>query len=383
MRVALVHDWLNQNGGAELVLEELLRVFPGAPVFTSFYDPEVMPPAYREWDIRTTFMQRIPGLSARHQAALPLYPAAFNGLDLRGFDLVISNSSGFAHLAKAPPGALHLNYCLTPPRFLWNLSAYAQRENIAGPARVALEPVITLLQQVDLQARRRVNRFAGISRAVVERIRRIYGRPADLVYPPVLTERFRPNGQPPEDFALVVSRLIPYKRVDLAVRAYSRLGRPLVVVGSGRDLEKLRALAGPTVRFTGRLPQPEVVDLVQRCRVFLFPGEEDFGIAPVEAQAAGRPVIAFAGGGALDTVEDGVTGVLFHEQTVEALMAAVDRFEGLAFDPAVLRARAERFAAPVFRDAIRRWVTAATGEVLPLEQPGVAGLNVVEAGTRA
>lgn len=383
MRVALVHDWLNQNGGAELVLEELLQVFPGAPVFTSFYDPDVMPPAYRQWDIRTSFMQQIPGLTTRHQAALPLYPAAFNGMDLRGFDVVISNSSGFAHLVKAAPGAVHLNYCLTPPRFLWNLSAYAQRENIAGPAKAALEPVIGMLQRVDRRARTRVDRFAGISRAVVERIRRIYGREADLIYPPVWTDRFQPNEQPPEDFALVVSRLIPYKRVDLAVQAYSRLGKPLVVVGSGRDLEKLRAMAGPTVRFTGRLPQPEVVDLVQRCRVFLFPGEEDFGIAPVEAQAAGRPVIAFAGGGALDTVEDGVTGVHFPEQTVDSLVEAVERFEGMAFDPAVLRASAERFAAPVFRDAIRRWVTAATGEPLVLEQPGVDGLNVVEVGRRA
>ncbi|HEX2173916.1 MAG TPA: glycosyltransferase [Dehalococcoidia bacterium] len=358
MKIAIVHDWLNQIGGAELVLEVLHELFPEAPIYTSMYDPDLMPPAYRGWDIRTTFMQRLPGVTRRHQAFLPVYPIAFGGLDLSAYDLVLSNTSGFGHIVRPRPDAVHINYCLTPPRFLYQPDAYLARERVPAAGRLALRPFIVALRCVDRTARWRVTRFVGISRAVVDRIRRVYDRPADLIYPPVRTDRF-PPGRGAGEYFLIVSRLIPYKRVDLAVRAFTTLGKPLVIVGDGRDRATLEALAGPTVRFLGRVPDTDLADLVGNCRAFVFPGEEDFGIAPIEAQAAGRPVIAFAGGGALETVIEGQTGRFFDRPDPESLIGAVERLEADRYDPAAIRAHARAFDIAVFRDRITRLVAEA------------------------
>lgn len=365
MKIALIHDWLNQNGGAELVLEELLDLYPEATIFTSLYDRRVMPPHYAEWDIRTSFLQRIPGAAGHHQALLPFYPRAFERFDLSGYDLIISNSSAFAHLVKPGPNAVHINYCLTPPRFLWNLDTYVQRESLWPGGTTALRPLIRYLREKDVRARDRVHYFVGISNAVVERIRRIYGQPAACIFPPVETGRFKISSTN-DDYYLVVSRLVPYKRIDLAVEAMNRLGRRLVVVGDGRDLSKLRALAGPTVEFTGRLSEPEVNELVCRCRAFLFPGNEDFGIAPVEAQAAGRPVVAFAAGGALDTVTDGETGVTFAEATVDSMVEAILRLDAMQLDPETIRRHALRFDTNVFRERISAFVSGCLASSLPV-----------------
>ncbi len=355
MRVALVHDYLNQYGGAERVLEQLHGQFPDAPVYTSMYEPRTMPRAYREWDIRTSFMQRMPLVKRKHQAFLMLYPLAFESFDLSGFDLVISNSSAFSKGVLTGPETLHISYCLTPMRWVWRYRDYVNRERLGGAARKMLPPLIHYLRLWDVVSAQRVDRFVGISRAVVDRIRKYYGRPAEIIYPPVETERFAPNGRP-SDYYLTVSRLVPYKRIDLVVDAFRRLNRPVKIGGDGRDRARLEATAHANVEFLGRVDEDQLGGLYAGCRAFLFPGEEDFGITPVEAQAAGRPVVAFAAGGALDTVVDGETGVLFHPQTPDALANAVERLERLDLSSERIRANAERFGVDVFRRRFRAFV---------------------------
>ena len=354
LRVALVHDWLNQMGGAENVLEELVGLFPGAPVFTSMYGPEKMPDSYRAWPIHTSFMQNLPGVTQHHQAYLPLYPAAFAATDLSGFDLILSNKSGFCHGVRSRRDgrkALHVCYCLTPTRFLWLYEQYRDRERIGALMDAALRPVLALLRRWDYAAAQRVDHFIAISSVVQERIRRIYGRESLVVHPPVDTQRFTPDPSVSNgSYFLIVSRLIPYKRVDLAIEAFRALpNERLIVVGSGRDGPALEAAAPANVTFLGWQPADRQLELVRGCKAFLFPGLEDFGIAPVEAMSAGRPVIAYRGGGALDTVIPARTGVFFDEQTPEALRHAIEQFDPCAFDPALCRAHAQTFSQDSFR----------------------------------
>jgi glycosyltransferase involved in cell wall biosynthesis len=352
MRISLVHDWLNQLGGAEDVLARLVRLFPGAPVHTSIYWRDAMPEAMREWDIRPSWMDRLPGIYRHHQPYLPLYPLAFGGMRIAGCDVVLSNKSGFCHGVRTP-GTPHVCYCLTPTRYVWNLQNYvAAGENIPALAKVLLPPLIGLLKRWDHAAAQRVTAFVAISSAVRDRIARFYGRESAIIYPPVDTDRFRPVLNPDADAFLVVSRLIPYKRVDLAVRACTALGLPLIVGGSGREREVLERIAGPTVRFVGYVPDDELPGLMANCRAFLFPGLDDFGITPVQAGAAGRPVIAFRGGGALDTVIEGKTGAFFDEPTAESLMDALRAFDPADYEPAACRENALRFDRAVFDRAI-------------------------------
>ncbi len=355
-RTALIHDWLNQIGGAENVLETLVRMYPGAPVFTSMYAADLMPAEYRLWDIRTTFMQRLPGVFTHHQAYLPVYPLAFSRVDLRGYDLILSNKSGFCHGVPIPPGARHVCYCLTPTRFLWQYEAYRAREGLGKAADLVLRPAVALLRRWDYAAAQRVHHFIAISTEIQERIRRFYGRESTIIYPPADIARFRPSGEPPGDYFLAGGRLIPYKRTDLAVWACSELGLRLLVYGDGRDRPALEKLAGPSVTFLGRVPWDELARLYAGARAFIFPGLEDFGIAPVEAQAAGRPVIAFRGGGALDTVLPGKTGEFFAEPTVASLKTALERFDAATYDPAACRANAERFGTERFERELREFV---------------------------
>ncbi len=355
MNVAIVHDWLNQMGGAEGVLEVLMDMYPGAPLYTSIYWRERMPDAYRQWDIRTSFLDRWPLVKRKHQVFLPFYPLAFERFDFAGYDVVISNKSGFCHGIITPPETLHICYCLTPTRYLWDTANYIRREGLGKPAQAALVPFLAQLRMWDRLAADRVDAFVAISEAVRQRIAKYYRRDSVVIYPPVHTERFEPAAKH-DDYYLVVSRLVPYKRIDLAVEAFNRLGKPLVIIGEGRDRKALEALARPNVTFLGRLPLEQVRDYMARCRALIFPGLEDFGITPVEAQAAGRPVIAFAGGGALDTVQHGRTGILFAEQTPESLMDAVARCEQAEFDADVLRANAARFSVEEFRRQLAAFV---------------------------
>lgn len=365
MKLALAHDWLNQLGGAENVLEQMAGMFPGAPVFTTIYAPRLMPAAYRRWDIRLTWLNRAPKIHQHHQPYLPLYPAAVSRMNFDGFDVILSNKSGFIHGLQHRPNQLHICYCLAPTRYVWDYGSYAAREDFGRWLGVAIKPLIKYLQRWDYSAAQLprpaakgpgVHHFIAISTEIQARVQKYYGRNSVIIYPPVDVNRFRPAERPDGSYYLIVSRLIPYKRIDLAVQAASRLGRRLIVVGDGRNRPQLEALAGPTVEFKGRLPWPQVVELMANCRAFLFPGFEDFGIAPVEAQAAGRPVIALAKGGALDTIIEGETGLFFKEPSVETLAAAIERFESMSFDPQAARANALRFSNERFRQELRAFV---------------------------
>lgn len=353
MRVAITTDWLNSFGGAERVLLQLHRMFPDAPIYTTVHDRRGLPAQMQDWDVRTSFLQRIPWARRRHQAFLPFMPMAWEEFDFSEYDLVLTTNSACAKGVITRPGTLNICYCYTPCRYIWDLYPEYTRGKRSKPF---IAPVAHWLRLWDRLSADRVDHFVGISHEVAARIRRHYGREAEVVYPPVDVERIRPSMAPPEDFYLVVSRLVPYKRVDLAIAAANRLRRRLIIVGDGSERRRLQAIAGPTIEFLGRRSDEEIAELYARCRAFLFPGLEDFGIAPVEAQAAGRPVIAFAAGGALETVVDGKTGVLFTSQTPEGLANAIERLESMNIDAGVCRRNAERFSAERFRDRLRQTI---------------------------
>lgn len=349
MKVAITHDWFASYGGGERLVAELHQMFPDAPIYTAVYDPEKVPPHVREWDIRPSFIQRIPLSRSRHQLFLPLMPMAFEQFDLSGYDLVITSSTACAKGVITGPETLNICYCNTPCRYIWDQYHDYTRDH---RAKALIAPIAHWLRIWDRLSSDRVDHFIANSHEVAQRIRRHYRRDSEVIYPPVDVERITPNGRDPEDFYLVVGRLVPYKRVDLAVEAANRLGRRLLVVGEGTEMKRLQAMAGPTVEILGWRSDEDVADLLARCRAFLFPGWEDFGISAVEAQAAGRPVIAYARGGALETVVEGKTGVFFEAQTVDAVIDAMQRADRIGFDPQVCRRNAERFEAAQFRRRI-------------------------------
>lgn len=368
-RVAFVHDYLNQMGGAERVLLALHDLFPDAPVYTTIAAPDRLISRMRQLDIRVSFMQHLPGVLSHHQSYLPLYPRAIESLRLNAYDLVISSSSAFAKAAIARTDAIHLCYCHTPMRWAWDYANYIAREPLHPLARALLPPVIERLRAWDIATASRVDHYIANSPIVAQRITEAYGRTSTVILPPVDVRRFHLT---PDrgDYFLALSRLIPYKRIDLAVRACTVLGLPLKVIGMGRDLPRLRALAGPTVEFLGPLSDEQMAEVLARCRALIFPGEEDFGITPVEAQACGRPVIAYGAGGALCSVIPDVTGVFFHEQTVESLMAELLIFDDRAFDPAVIRRHAERFDIARFHRRAARFIAASLdGDLDMLTKP--------------
>ncbi|MBN1487901.1 MAG: glycosyltransferase [Anaerolineae bacterium] len=356
--LALVHDWLNQYGGAERVLEQLMDFFPGTPMYTSMYWRAGMPQLYQDWDIRTTWMDRLPGIYHHHQVYFPFYALAFARMDLSrsGYDLVLTNKSGFCHGVRTGQTP-QLCYCLAPTRYVWEYEAYAAREQIPAPVKLALRPLIALLRRCDYAAAQRPNtHFVAISTEIQQRIQHYYNRDSVVITPPVDTRRFSPDVEH-DDYYLIVSRLIPYKRIDLVIHAFNKLGLPLLVAGSGRDEAALRALAGPNITFLGRVPDADLPRLFARCKAFIFPGLEDFGLTPVEAQAAGRPVIAYGAGGALDTVVAGITGTFFYEATPESLAKVVSDFDVDAIDPQDCTRNAERFSVERFRAQIMRAIS--------------------------
>lgn len=357
MKVALVHDYLNQMGGAERVVIALHELFPDAPIYTSIYDPARVDPVFQKMDIRTSFMQKLPLVTKHHQPYLPLYPFAMEKLDLRGYDLVLSSSSAFGKGVITRPETLHICYCHTPMRWCWNYEEYVERERLGKVARAILPFLITKLRTWDQISAMRVDHFVANSPIVVERIRKYYRREAIYIPPPVEASRFPfdPTTET-ENYFLILSRLVPYKRIDLAIEACNQLQLPLVIIGGGRDLERLKRIAGPTIRFLGKLPDEEVLHYYTHCRAFIFPGEEDFGITPLEAQACGRPVIAYGAGGALATIVDGITGRFFHEQTVESLATVLASFNEQMFNPYVIHNHALEFDIPRFRRRILQFI---------------------------
>jgi glycosyltransferase involved in cell wall biosynthesis len=362
-RTALVHDWLTGMRGGERCLEVLCELFPDAPVYTLLHVPGSVSPLIERRRIVTSFVQRFPHAVDGYRRYLPAFPLAARAFDLTGYDLVVSLSHCIAKSVRTPPGALHVCYCFTPMRYIWDL--YDDYRAGAGLlTRAAMSAVAPALRRWDRRTGN-VHHFVAISRHIAERIRRVYARDADVIHPPVDVARFR-RAAGVEDFYLVVSALVPYKRVDLAIGAANRLGRRLIVVGSGPEASRLAALAGPTVQLVGWRSDAEVADLYARCRALLFTAVEDFGIVPLEAAAAGRPTIALRRGGVLDTMvpldADGgepPTALFYDEQTVDALADAIGRFEHLAdrFEPAALRARAQRFDRPRFRAEIGEYLT--------------------------
>lgn len=353
-RAAVTHEWLTIPGGSEAVvlaiLEALDRAVVPADLFTTVYDPAPWPAAITERRVTTTVLDRIPGARENYPKLLPLMPAAWGAVDLGGHDLVVSSNHACAKNVRTPEGALHVCYCHTPMRYAWDRSFF-DGEDVGALTRALLPPLTAWLRRVDLRASRGVDLFLANSSFVAERIRRWYGREARVLHPPVdvAPHLARPRAPVEEqDYYLCFGRLVPYKRVDLAIRACERLGRRLLVAGDGRDLERLRPLAGEHTEFLGRVSEDRAVELMAGARALLFPGLEDFGIVPVEAQAAGCPVVAYGEGGVRDSVLDGRTGVLFPTQDVDGLVAAIARLEGLQLDEADLRAHAEDFATPRF-----------------------------------
>jgi glycosyltransferase involved in cell wall biosynthesis len=321
------------------------------------FDPTAVPDALRSWDVRPSFLQRLPFVTRYSRATLPLMPLAFDRFNLESYDVVISVSGAFAKNVRRPSSGSTVCYCLTPPRYIWDMHDEYVRGRLDRPL---LDIAAHWLRRADLAAASRVDQFITNSQTVAERVRRTYLRPATVIYSPVDCAWVRPDGSPPDDYYLVVSRLVRYKRVDLAIAACNRLKRRLVIVGAGPEAARLRAKAGPTIEFVGQRSDGDVATLYARCKALLFPGFEDFGITPLEAQAAGRPVVAFGRGGATETVVDQVTGVLFHEQSVDALVDAIERLDRLSVPQTVCRENAMRFDVSVFRQRMSAAIQAAT-----------------------
>lgn len=351
IKTAIVHDFFVAEGGGERVAIELARMLPGATVHTSFFDAARFGDRIDPARVRTWPLQRVLGPTRGFRQLLPLYPIWFSLLDLRDADLVISSSVAFAKAVRTRPDALHVSYVHTPIRYAWDLDRYLAGSSYPAPARLAARTIRPILQRWDRLTARRPNVLVANSETVRDRIRRLWGRDAEVIHPPVDVDEIPPSSRD-DGFLLVAARMLAYRRLDLAVAAATRLGRELVVAGDGPEASRLRSLAGPTVRFTGHIDRPTLVDLFGRCHAYVVPGVEDFGIAPVEATAAGKPVVAFRSGGATETVVEGVTGVFFDRQEVSALVEALERLDSTTFDPARIRAHAEEFSAEVFR---RRW----------------------------
>ena len=346
MRVALVHDYFASLGGSEAVVLALRQLFPEAPLYTLFADKRHLNGGVLdEVEGRTSFLQRMPGIEDRYWLYYPLFPRAVESLDLREYDLVISSSHGWVKNVRTAPGSLHICYCHTPLRYAWERVDPGLA--MTGLARPITGALMAYVRRWDRKATQRVNVFVANSLEVQSRLQRYYGRSAEVVYPPIDTEYFLP-GDAQGDYFLVVSRLVPYKRVDLAVQAFAEMRLPLKVVGDGRAIGELQKLAGPTVEFLGRQPRERLRDLYSRCRALVLAGKEDLGMTSLEAQAAGRPVIAHGAGGALETVVPGETGVHFAPQTVEALIKSVRDFQGMVWDTDRIRRNALRYDQSVF-----------------------------------
>jgi len=355
MNIALVHDWLNQSGGAEDVLSVLSEMYPMAPVYTSIYDSHKVNSIFRDVDIRTSWMNSLPYISSYHHLYLLLYPFYFGRIHLSDYDVVISNKSGFCHGINTGSYTKHICYCLTPTRYVWDIQSYLEYEDYNATLSMIIRALVKHMQTWDKKAAEEVDCFIAISSEVQNRIANYYNRESVIIYPPVNTDRFVPSKRKGSYF-LVVSRLIPYKRIDLVVEACTKLQVPLKIAGEGRDLERLQAMAGDNVEFLGRVSDNVLPDLIADCKALLFPGLEDFGITPIQAMAAGRPVIAFAGGGALDYVRDGETGILVSDQTVQEFQKQIIQFDQKQYDQLSIRQFALRFDRSIFKKQISEFI---------------------------
>lgn len=355
MKIALAHDYLIQMGGAERVVEVFHEMFPEAPIYTTVYNERGLPATLSAADIRSTWLQRMPGVKGNFKRMLPLYPLAIRDFDFREFDVVLSSSSAFMKSIQVPKHTFHLCYCHTPMRFAWDYDSYIAREKRPGVVKQALRVYMDRLKKWDERTSGNVNQFIANSSIVKERIKKYYNRQSDVIFPPVHTSRFHSTARI-GDYYLVVARLVSYKRIDLAVEAFNQSGLPLLIVGDGPDRKRLAELAKPNVKLLGRLDDAEVTRMMAECRALIFPGEEDFGITPLEVNAAGRPVIAYRAGGALDTIVPGVNGLFFSRQEPEDLIAAVQEAENYPWDVEQIMAHARKFDEEAFKVHFRQYV---------------------------
>lgn len=348
MKVAIVHYWLVGMRGGEKVIDALCRIYPEADIFTHVYAPDAMSDEIRRHKVYTTFINRLPRAKRLYQKYLPLMPLALEQLDLRGYDLIISSESGPAKGIVPPPGSLHICYCHSPMRYIWNMF-HEYRERAGFITRAAMPVLAHYIRNWDSVSANRVDYYIANSETVAVRLHRYYGRASTVIHPPVDVDAFEVlKGHQIEDYCLMVGELVGYKRPELAVQAFNRTGRKLVIIGGGEMLAELRRIAKPNVSVLGPQPFSVLRHHYSRCRALIFPGEEDFGIVPVEAMASGRPVIAFRRGGATETVIDGVTGVFFEEQSPEAIIEADIRAQSIAWDPPRIAAHARNFSSQVF-----------------------------------
>lgn len=361
-KIAIVHDWLTTAGGAEIVVAELHKLFPKAPIYTSVYDPNVNF-SLTDAEIHTTYLQEsLPkALRFKHQLWPTKRAKAFRALDLSDYDIIISSSSAEAKaVRKTRPNQVHIAYIHTPIRYYWSHYEEFKKEFTFGVFTPFIRPFIPALVKKmrarDLESIDGIDVLVANSTVTQERIKKYYHRPSTVIHPPVDVDKFTPPPKGERDGYVIWGRHVPYKRFDLAIQAANELKVPLTVIGKGPDTDRLKKLAGPTVTFTGRISDDELIARAQSARAFLFPAEEDFGIAAVEALAAGTPVIAYAKGGALDIVQEGESGVLFPEQTVESMVDAITRFESQDFLPATMHRKAKRFDRGLFATKMQKIV---------------------------
>jgi glycosyltransferase involved in cell wall biosynthesis len=354
MKIALVHDWCTGMRGGEKCLEVLCEIFPDAPVYTLLHNKGSMSPAIERHTIITSFIDALPAKSTQYRKYLPLFPFAIAQFDLSEFDLVISTSHAVAKNVRVRQDAVHICYCFTPMRYVWDMYDHYFGKGQAGlPIRIAMMLIAPLLRWWDVKTAAHVTYFIAISEEIRKRIRKHYHRDAEMIYPPVDKEQFRLSTVQ-EDFYLIVSALVPYKRVDLAVEAFNANGKRLIIAGTGPESEKLRSMAKPNIEFLGWQSDDELAQLYARCTALIFPGVEDFGIVPLEAQASGKPVIAFGRGGALETIIDGTTGLFFDRQTAGSLQDALQRCSLIKFNPQTIREHAVHFSRANFHRNIGR-----------------------------
>lgn len=355
MKIAIVHDYLHQAGGAERVVAVLHEMFPQAPIYTSIFNPANFPDKFKKMDIRVSFMQRLPFVFNNFRMFFLLYPFAFQSFDLKEYDLIISSSSAFAKGVRKRSDAAHVCYCHNPMRFVWQYDEYIKKEGFHPLIKSVLPLLLAPLKYWDRETAKNVDYFIANSEAVSSRIKSLYHRDSVIIYPPIDTAKhaiFDRNG----DYFLVVSRLAAYKRIDLAVSAFTQLKLPLKIVGEGPVKKELQKIAGSNVEFLGKVSDEELKRMYSACRALILPGVEDFGLTPLEAAACGRPTIAFEAGGALETVINRETGLFFAEQTAEALAKAVLELEKMPFDRDILRQQAEHFDKEVFKQRMRSFL---------------------------
>ena len=354
-RIVLGHDWLTGMRGGERVLEQFCKAFPDAPLATLLANPSSVSEAIRDREIVTSFMQRIPGVARNYRKMLPIMGVAATSLRIPPGDLLLTSSSCVAHAFRPPKGMKMLCYCFTPMRYAWLFP-----KEYLGPVKAAIAaPYFAHLRRWDRRHAQHVDRFVAISRHVQDRIRAFYGRESEVVYPPVDTDRCTPaadGGEANGGYDLIVSALVPYKRIDLAIEAYGRLGYPLKIVGAGSGASKIARGAATNIEFLGWRSDNDILALYRNCRFLVFPGEEDYGLVPLEAMACGKPVIAFGRGGATETVVNGVSGLFFAEQTADALCDAVGKAEKVRWDRAAIRSRAQAFGIPQFLEGMARCI---------------------------